>query len=488
MRFYQRLVLSGVIFAGSALIPSGKAVCQTSNDRIKKDLQRLELGNPKPALADLQKLVAESPKDPESHAALALAMIETGNLSGAAGQVDIAYDQERKNVLVRIARGVLFGKQGKREDAVEEFMKGIKINPNEISTLLYLARYYISVDSLKPAEVMLYRAQAVNANDVRPFLGLAELYEKQPIVDLAVQQYQEAKKIDPKDETVVAKLAQLYTRSKKYNDAVKEWDNVTKIDPDYARAYYEMAHIYDISDDPVNAAKYAEKYVMLDSEDLDGIWLLARSLAESNQYKKALPYLEKSAKSDSLKEQTDLYLARSYFFEKDFTRANQLYAASKNLSTYDLFYAGYSLVSIGDTSKGIETWKAALKSDTSGKADEKLKIRQQIISYLNIQKKYPEIAELYLETATAKKSADEYANAGQFYNFANLPDEAKKSFETALQINPKLIKAQVGLADVIAKSPARLAEAEQMLDGAALNAGSAEDKESVGNGYARLGI
>jgi tetratricopeptide (TPR) repeat protein len=486
MRFCKNHFHGIIIIASALFLFIGDAHSQSSNDRIKKDLQLIELGNPKQALSDLSKLTTDSPKDPETHAALALAMIETGDINGAAKEVDIAYDKERKNVLVRIARAVLYGKQGKKSDAIEEFNKAIKINDKEIATFLYLARYYLSVDSLKPAEITLYRAQSVNANDVRPFIGLAELYEKQHSPDLAIQQYVDAKKVDPKDVTVIANLAQLYSRAKRYNDAVKEWDNLTKVDPNYSRAYYEMAHIYDISEDHINAAKYAEKYVALEPDNLDGIWLLARSLAESNQFEKALPYLEKAGKIDSMR--ANLYLARSYFFTKDYTKANQLYASSKNLTSYDLFYYGRSLIFGGDTTGGLEKWKQALQADTSGKAEEKLKIRSQIISYLNIQKKYNEIAAVYLDIAKSKNSADDYVSAGQFFNVANMPDQAQAAFEAALKINPKSIKAQVGLADVVAKNPEKLAAAEKMIDDAATNAVTPEDKEIIGNSYARLGI
>ena len=486
MRFRKWQCYSIILIILTPVFFIGNASSQTSNDKIKKELQLLELGNPKQALADLTKVAALNPKDPEAHAALALAMIGSGDIDGAAKEVAIAYDLERKNVLVRISRGVLFGKQGKRSEAIEEFNRAVKINDKEIATFLYLARFYLSVDSLKQAEITLYRAQSVNGNDVRPFIGLAELYEKQHSTDLAIQQYIDAKKIDPKDVTVIANLAQLYSRGKQYNEAIKEWDNLTKVDPNYARAYYEMAHIYDISEDHVNAAKYAEKYVALEPDNMDGIWLLARSLAESNQYEKARPYLEKAGKIDSMR--ANLYLARSYFFGKEYLKANQLYSASKNLNTYDLYYYGFSLVSSGDTNGGIQQWKLALKADTSGKADERLNIRKQIIGYLNIQKKYKEIAEMYLDLAKLKNSADDYVNAGQFFNAASLSEPANTAFESALKINPKLIKAQIGLADLVAKNPEKLADAEKMIDDGSASAVTPEDKESIGNGYGRLGI
>jgi len=485
MRFYKSLP---IVFALFLIFSSKIAISQTSDPKIKKGLQMIDLGSAKEAVSYFQDIAVTSPKNPEAHAGLALAMIETGDLVGADKEVVTAYDQEHKNILVRIARGTLYGKKGKREDAVEEFNKAIKINEKEIASFLALAHYYISIDSLKSAEVILYRAQSVNGNDVRPFLGLAELYEKQHIPDLAIEQYQEAKKIDPNDITVTAKLAQLYFRAGKYNDAIREWDNVTKIDSNYSRAYYEIAHIYDISDDHANAAKYAEKYVNHEPANTRGLLLLARSLSESNQYQKALPYLEKLSKIDSTKNFVDLYLARSYFFSKDYSKANQIYATCKNLGTYDLYYYGFSLVSVNDTAGAIEKWKQSLASDTSHKAQEKLNIRGQISSYLNIQKRYSEIAPLYLEAAKQSNSPNDYTDAGQFYLAANMPNDARGVFESAIKINPKFFKAYIGIADVLGKNPESLSDAGKMLDSAARMTTTAEDKDLVGDGYVRLGI
>jgi tetratricopeptide (TPR) repeat protein len=485
MRFIKILSITTAVFI---LILSQNLQAQSSDPHIKKGLQMIDLGNAKEAVSYFHDIVTSGPKNPEAHAGLALALAESGDLTTAETEVATAYDLERKNILVRIARGVVFGKKGKRPEAVEEFNKAIKINDKDLSTYLALAHYYLSIDSLKSAEVILYRAQSVNGNDVRPFLGLAELYEKQHIPDLAIEQYQEAKKIDATDLTVSVKLAQLYFRAGKYNDAIREWDNITKTDSNYSRAYFEIAHIYDISDDHLNAAKFAEKYVSHEPGNVRGMLLLARSLSESNQYPKALPYLEKLSKIDSTKNFVDLYLARSYFFSKEYAKANQLFASTKNLGAYDLYYYGFSLKEAGDTSGAIEKWKLALVADTSHRAQEKLKIREQIISYLNIQKKYGEIAPLYLESAKQKNSADDYTSAGQSYNAANMPQEARSAFEAALKINPKLVKAMVGIADVMEKSPETVASAEKMIDSAATFASSPEDKESIGSAYVRLGI
>src|SRR5438132_13214945 len=126
MHLFKKLALK--FFLIFFTLVSAKTFAQTGDPRISKDLQLLDLGSTREAVSDLKAMTASNPRNPEAHAALALAMIEIGDIASADKEVATAYDQERKNVLVHIARGTLYGKKGKREDAVDEFNKAIKLN------------------------------------------------------------------------------------------------------------------------------------------------------------------------------------------------------------------------------------------------------------------------------------------------------------------------------------------------------------------------
>ncbi len=476
-------------FVFCIVLISTVAFGQTSNDQVNKALNLIEIGNKKQALADMNALAASNPKDPTILGAQAVAMIENNKPLGDVEAVTAkAYDIEHKNVMVRVARGILFGKQGKREDASKEFFQAIKIDDKNIATYLFQARYYLSVDSLKSAEVTLYRAQAVNSNDVRPYLGLAELYEKQRAFELAKEQYEDAKKLEPANTVIMAKLAGLYYRLREYDKSINEWIKITRIDSTYAPAYLETAKIFFKSGQYANAAIYGEKYVKLAPTDEDGIWLLAQALAESGQYQKALPYLEQSSKDDSLKQYTQNYLARSYFFSKEFTKAIDIFKASKTLNPNDLYYYGYSLISVNDTLAGLEKWKESLHGDTVRKKEDQLKVAQQVISFYSTMKLYDSAAEMYLRINTIEPNPDNFIKAGQLFNFAGKADMAKSSFEKALQQNPQNLNAMIGLADVAMKTSAGMADAEKSLDQANVVATTPEQKESLGEAYARLGI
>src|SRR5712671_4750042 len=91
MRF-RNYPLYGIFIVFSLSLFYSGAQSQTSNEKIKKALKLIDLGNPKQAVADLRQLTAADSKNPEAHAALAIARIETGDLSGAEKEVATAYD------------------------------------------------------------------------------------------------------------------------------------------------------------------------------------------------------------------------------------------------------------------------------------------------------------------------------------------------------------------------------------------------------------
>lgn len=482
LKFFRGILFAIVFFFAQNVFS------QSVNEQIGKSLKLIEFGNPKQAVSDLQKIVSSNPKDANAHAALGIAYLGTDKIAEAEKEIALAYDIEHKSVLVRTSRGMLFGKQGNRQDAVKEFTQALKIDDKNVGTYLYLARFYLSVDSLKSAEVTLYRAQAVNDKDVRPFIGLAELYEKQRARPLAITQYEEAKKIDPSDVSVLAKLAGLYYRERKYDESINEWLKLTKIDSSYSRAYYEIAIIFFKSRQYANAATYAEKYIALEPNDVDGIWLAAQALSESNQYQKALPFLEKAAKDDSLKNYTQLYLGRGYFYSKEFAKADNIFAQSKNLNPYDLYYYGYSLISLGDTVQGLEKWKQSLVGDTVRTKEEQTKVVQQIISFQVSQKKFADAGKTYIDLTSIQNTPENFVRAGQYYAFANKFEDAKSAFQQALKLDPRYGNAYIGLADISMQYEATLSEAEKSLEQGASFATSLESKDGVGAGYARLGI
>ncbi len=477
------LVLSVVLVL--LVLSANQAFAQATDARVKAALRLVDLGNAREAAATLQQLVQQEPKNAEAHAGLALADVDLALIPSALTEAQTAFDIDRHNVLVRIARGTVYGKQGRVQDALKDFQDALKSNDKEIGTYLALSHYYISIDSLKPAEILLYRAQQTNDKDVRSYLGLAELYERQRIPDLAIGQYEQALQRDPNDVIVHAKLAGLYFRTRKYNESAGEWLKIIRIDSTYSDAYYRIANLYFLAHQFGNAAMYATRYAALRPDDINGQWLLARALTENGQYKEALPALQAVSSNDSLRALSQLLLARSYFFSKDFTKALDIYRNSNSLGPLDLSNYAAILVTQGDTVGGIEQYKKSLVGDTIRTAQEKLQTQIAIINLLYKQKRYEEAGQIFADLAQASPSVHWYLSAGQAYGSAKKPELAKQYYDKALALEPNSVAVHYQIAfDALttdAGAPAAL-EAFEKLEATAKAAGSA-DTAALAEGF-----
>jgi tetratricopeptide (TPR) repeat protein len=473
------LFITGFLFASVSSVHAQRSA------KVQRALNLIEYGNPEEAIAEAMSAVNANAKDHEAWAALGIAYLENGNMAEAEKAVAKAFDLERKNGLVRISRGKLFGKRGNIKDALEEFNLALKYDKNDLDAFLALSRYYLTIDSMKSAEVNLYRAQSANPNDVRPYIGLGEFYEKQKVVDLAVKQFEEAKKLNPNDVTVRAKLAQLYLRRRKYTESVNEWIELMRIDSTYKRGYYEIANLFLIGEQFANAASFAEKYVLLEPNDLKGQWLLARALSENNEPEKAVKSLEYVAEhSDSLKPLTTLYLARGYVRSKDYPKAIEIYKYTNKLEPDDLYYWGYALISTGDTLGGVDKWKLSLVGDTIRTEETRARVRNSVIAIYQGSGRFEMAGDFLSELAAKEQSDTNYVKAGQLYLAGgNLP-KAEGAFNQSLSRNQNSLYSLIGLIDISAK---RLDEAaiKQYLDRAEPMAQTAGQKNTLGEALGR---
>ncbi len=427
-----------IVLVFFSLVPSARA--QAHDAQVIAAMKLVDLGNARDAADELRQLIATNPKNAEAHAGLAIALLASNKVPDALTEAQAAFDIDRHNELARIARGMVYGKQGRIQDALDEFHQAIKIDPKDVGAMVALSRYYISIDSLKPAEISLYQAQALNDKDVRSFLGLAELYERQHIPDLAIGQYEQAMKLDPNDERVHTALAGLYLRTRKYNESAKEWLKVIAIDSNYADAYYQIANLYFLAKQYQNAANFSGRYVKLKPNDIYGQWLYARSLTEAGLYQQALPALQAVAANDSLRALSQLLLARSYFYSKDYQKALDIYKSAKTFGPEDYSSYGDALVLSGDTVGGIEQLKKSLVGDTVRTAQEKLQTQSAVGQLLYQQKRYDESAQVFAQIADANPSVNAYLSAGQIYGLAKKPDLAKTYYDKALALDPKSLK------------------------------------------------
>lgn len=482
IRSFVILLVAGLGFI--ALPQDGHS--QAKDPKVRRALQQIELGASRQAINELKQVIAESPKNAEAHAALAIAYLQSKQVDLAATTAQAAFDLDRKVVLARTARAMVYGRQGDHKAALKEFDQAIKLDEKEISTYLELSRFYLAVDSAKRAEVMLYRAQAINDKDVRPYLGLGEFYEKQRIKDLAISQYEEAKKLDPNDVSVKAKLAGLYFRNRQYNESINEWISVARTDSTFSQAYYEIGRLYFLAEQFGNASSFLEKYTTMEPDDINGFWLLAQALTENNQFQRALPALEKVAQNDSLKALSELLLAKSYVSSKDYTKALEIYRKGGNLGAGDYDAYGRTLITTGDTAGGIDVLRKALLNDSDRAEAARINTRKTLSGMLRMQKRFEESAQVFSELVKQDPSLDNLNSLGFIYAQGGMEEKALEVYNQALAKSPEHLTILMSIGSLYTKDPTSV-KMKEAYERAAVAAEKAGNKDVQGQAEGWVG-
>jgi tetratricopeptide (TPR) repeat protein len=426
---------------------------QAKDPKVRRALQQLDLGAPKKAIDELKKIIAESPKNAEAHAALALAYLDNKQVDLAATSAQAAFDIDRKVVLARIARAAVYGRQGNHKDALKEFEQAIKLDDKDVTPQLAKGRFYLEVDSVKRAEQTLLLAQSINDKDVRSYLVLGEVYEKQRIKDLAISQFEEAKKLDPNDVSVRARLAALYFRNRQYTESINEWIGLARIDSTFSQAFYQIGRLYFLAEQYPNAIPVLQKYTVMEPDDINGFWLLAQALTENNQFQQALPALEKVAQDDSLKAMSELLLAKSYVYSKEYPKALEIYKRGKNLAAGDYDVYARALVMSKDTAAAIDMFKKSLVNDTDRSEKARTDGRRTLATLLIGQKRFSEAADVFIEIATKSPTVDNWGTMGYIYGQAGDEAKALEMYDKALAIDPNHVKTLLAIGNLYAKDP-----------------------------------
>ncbi len=200
----------------------------------------LEASKPEESLAAYHEAATLQPKDPEPH----------------------------------LAAGLLFEKQQKYADAVEEYKKALSLDPSS-DALTGLANVYLHGRQFPEAEEYLRKLVAAHPDDAGAHIELGRVLVAQSKNDAAIVELETGAKLAPTDSSVQLDLAELYTtlgkndqaesvyrslvartpkdaalhrslgqsllRQKKFTDAQKEFLAAVNLKQDFGEAYGDLA-------------------------------------------------------------------------------------------------------------------------------------------------------------------------------------------------------------------------------------------------------
>ena len=194
------------------------------------------------AIPHFEQAIQKEPRLAGPYKKLAQALIEVGRAKEADDLFRMFLDRDPGKKAV--ADAIIAIQEGNREQGVDMLRKVLKVQPNNVDAMRYLAAAYLhSKIHVGDAEALLRKASqlAPDYKEVLMLLGTA-LMERQKYKD-AVVQYKRLIELDPDDDGAWAGLGQAYARSDRTEEAEKALAKSIELNPDVAVVQMSQGHI-----------------------------------------------------------------------------------------------------------------------------------------------------------------------------------------------------------------------------------------------------
>ena len=205
------------------------------------------------------------------------------------------------DVRPRFMAALVYTSLGRYEDAQKEYEEAVRLAPDSIWALSWLADIFVLQRKLSEAAAVyekligkdrdseilyfnlgviysrlgrtgdaikaLEQAARVNPKYLEAYIGLGSLHESEKDQAAAIASYEKASAIDPADAGVYHRLGAAYARSGRYDDAVRAYGTLEKISPGDPAVYVGWANTYLVRKLPDPAIEVLQKGLLAGVKD-----------------------------------------------------------------------------------------------------------------------------------------------------------------------------------------------------------------------------
>jgi tetratricopeptide (TPR) repeat protein/peroxiredoxin len=149
--------------------------------------------------------------------------------------------------------GLLAGREGHKEKAVDNFQEALKLSPDHSIALVNLGSALRQQKRWDEAQIIYERALTVNPNDAEAHYGLGMVYAQNDDTARAFDALQRALKLRPVYPEALNNLGVLYLRTQRRDQAVASFEECIRLAPAFDQAYLNLARVYAIEGAPEKA-------------------------------------------------------------------------------------------------------------------------------------------------------------------------------------------------------------------------------------------
>lgn len=431
--------------------------------------------------------VVKTNKDYDVNYYYAYALLMTEQYVEAEKYFQIALKDDDEGIDALRGLGDIKAEKKDYEGALSYYKKGLKIEPNDVPTLISMANTYLAQGKIDNAIDILFKADINKPKNTHILVALGNAYYDRETYPLAIDFYKKALAVNSKFAPAHYGIARAYLRQarniedadkkqKLYNDALDEFDKAISADKNFADAYYEKAFILYTAGKFESTEEALLKYLELKPASSKGKYLLGRALFMQKNFNDAVPLFTELLQDTLYASEGNLYLARIYsgmtskdsasmvdnylksvsFYEnvkpadvefEDYVRIGSMYAEMKNMTEALKYYNkaiemepenGDGFYELGKGYFNNENYFSAIENFSKAKA----KGLKTSILYLYsglayyYEKKFDDAALDFQSSIDLYPTVPSYLFLAKSYRQLGKNEAAVKEYENALTLEP----------------------------------------------------
>ena len=268
--------------------------------------------------------------------------------------------------IARYTTGLLFKRQGKIKEAIEEFRKAVDVEPGSFSIHQSLGIAYFEAGAFSQAEKEFQTLLKIDAQNPDSYKYLALLSLAQGETDKAEAYYRNVVGLDPELADSYFALAGLYVRQKNYSQAIQVLKKLIKNKPENRKSYIQLAGVLNLDGKKKEAARLLKRARLLFPDDQKMDFALGAIYELQEKWSSAARVYEKLVEVQPNSISLNYRLARVYAELKQYDQVIERYQVILDLAPRDvrtLSIAGLFFYRLEKKEEALKIFQKVLQID-----------------------------------------------------------------------------------------------------------------------------
>ena len=240
------------------------------------------------AIPTFQAALGIEPGSASLHYYLGLSLNSSGRSEAAVAELQRSIELDQNQLQPRLLLGVVFNQLNRPAEAEEAWEAALRVDPNSVTALDWLAKARISDGQFSAAIDLLSTAQ----RDEDLTLDLALAYSQANRFDKATETLTAALVTTPGELRLSAALATVYVQSHRYQDATNLLRDTVKSHPSDPATELLYLRVLVLQDDDATARPLARKFLAANPDSFDALYLTGILETDAQEYDSAVEHLK----------------------------------------------------------------------------------------------------------------------------------------------------------------------------------------------------